>query len=77
MKIREPILEANPSRFVVLPIKHHDIWKMYKTSTELFWLPEEIDLSSDQTDWEEKLNNNERHFIKSILAFFAASDGMN
>ena len=76
MKIREPILETNPNRFVVFPIKHHDIWKMYKTSTELFWLPEEIDLSSDQTDWEEKLNENERFYIKNILAFFAASDGI-
>ena len=76
MKNIEPILVANPNRFVIFPIKHHDIWQMYKTSEHLFWTAEEIDLSSDQTDWEEKLNGNERHFIKSILAFFAASDGI-
>ena len=72
----EPILVPNPNRFVIFPIKHNDIWQMYKTSEHLFWTAEEVDLTSDQTDWEEKLNDDERHFIKYVLAFFAASDGI-
>lgn len=71
----EPILESNKDRFVLFPIKHNEIWNMYKKAEASFWTAEEIDLTSDLTDWE-KLNNNERHFIKHILAFFAASDGI-
>ncbi|GJM31337.1 MAG: ribonucleoside-diphosphate reductase [Saprospiraceae bacterium] len=74
--LAEPILEENPNRFVLFPIKHDDIWAFYKKSEASFWTPEEIDLSQDLTDWHEKLNDDERHFIKHVLAFFAASDGI-
>jgi len=72
----EPILMDNPNRFVLFPIQHNDIWEFYKKSEASFWTAEEIDLSQDLTDWEQKLNDNERHFIKHVLAFFAASDGI-
>ncbi len=75
-QMTEPILEDNPQRFVLFPIKHDDIWKFYKKSEASFWTAEEIDLQSDLTDWEEKLTDDERHFIKHVLAFFAASDGI-
>jgi ribonucleotide reductase beta subunit family protein with ferritin-like domain len=71
----EPILQENPGRFVLFPIKYHDIWEMYKKQMASFWTSEEIDLYQDLTDWE-KLSNNEKHFVKHILAFFAASDGI-
>ena len=71
----EPILRENKDRFVLFPIKHHDIWKFYKQAEASFWTAEEIDLSQDLTDWE-NLNDGERHFIKHVLAFFAASDGI-
>jgi ribonucleoside-diphosphate reductase beta chain len=73
---QEPILQENKDRFVLFPIKHNDIWEMYKKAEASFWTAEEIDLSSDQTDWTSKLNDDERHFIKHVLAFFAASDGI-
>ncbi|MBX2929996.1 MAG: ribonucleotide-diphosphate reductase subunit beta [Saprospiraceae bacterium] len=72
----EPILKENPNRFVLFPIEHNDIWAFYKKSEANFWTAEEIDLSADQTDWNHKLNDDERHFIKHVLAFFAASDGI-
>lgn len=72
----EPILQENPNRFVLFPIQHDDIWKFYKVSEASIWTAEEIDLSADLHDWHEKLNDNERHFIKHVLAFFAASDGI-
>ncbi|MBA3899498.1 MAG: ribonucleotide-diphosphate reductase subunit beta [Bacteroidetes bacterium] len=72
----EPLLEENKDRFVLFPISHNDIWGMYKKAEASFWTAEEIDLSSDQTDWESKLNEDERYFIKHVLAFFAASDGI-
>lgn len=72
----EPILEENKDRFVLFPIKHDDIWAFYKKSEASFWTAEEIDLDSDTKDWEEKLSDDERHFIKHVLAFFAASDGI-
>ncbi len=71
----EPILKENPNRFVLFPIQHNDIWAWYKKSEASFWTAEEIDLSQDLNDWE-KLNDDERHFIKHVLAFFAASDGI-
>lgn len=71
----EPLLKENPGRFVIFPIQHHDIWQFYKKAEASFWTAEEIDLSGDQADWE-KLNDKERHFIKHVLAFFAASDGI-
>ena len=72
----EPILAENKDRFVIFPIKHNDIWEYYKKSEASFWTAEEIDLSQDMTDWNNKLNDNERHFVKHVLAFFAASDGI-
>ncbi len=76
MQFVEPILRENPNRFVLFPIKHDDIWAFYKKEEASFWTAEEIDLSADITDWNQKLNDNERHFIKHVLAFFAASDGI-
>jgi len=72
----EPILEENPNRFVLFPIKHDDIWNFYKKCEASFWTAEEIDLHQDLTDWDSKLNDDERHFVKHVLAFFAASDGI-
>jgi ribonucleoside-diphosphate reductase beta chain len=72
----EKILIEEPNRFVLFPIKHHDIWQMYKTAEATFWTAEEIDLAQDLVDWREKLNDDEKHFIKHVLAFFAASDGI-
>ena len=72
----EPILKDNPNRFVLFPIQHSDIWEMYKKQEASFWTAEELDLSPDITDWNTKLNDDERYFIKHVLAFFAASDGI-
>jgi len=71
----DPLLSPNEDRFVVFPIKYHRVWEMYKRHVAVFWTAEEIDLVPDLTDWE-KLNANEQHFIKHVLAFFAASDGI-
>ncbi|OIP50758.1 MAG: ribonucleoside-diphosphate reductase [Flavobacteriaceae bacterium CG_4_8_14_3_um_filter_34_10] len=76
MNAVEPILAENPGRFVIFPIQHHDIWEWYKKSEASFWTAEEIDLSEDVMDWKNKLSSDERYFIKHILAFFAASDGI-
>jgi ribonucleoside-diphosphate reductase beta chain len=72
----EPILQENKNRFVIFPIKHHDIWEWYKKMEASFWTAEEIDLSQDLNDWNNKLSDDERYFVKHILAFFAASDGI-
>lgn len=71
----EPMLKENIDRFVLFPIVHTDIWEMYKQETASFWTAEEIDLAEDSKDWV-KLNNDEQHFLKHVLAFFAASDGI-
>jgi len=71
----EPLLMENPNRFVMFPLQDNEIWEMYKKHVASFWTAEEIDLSTDTKDWE-KLNDNEKHFIKHVLAFFAASDGI-
>ena len=76
IEIEEPILKENPNRFVLFPIQHADIWKMYKKQEASIWTAEELDLSPDLLDWENKLNDDERFFIKHVLAFFAASDGI-
>jgi ribonucleoside-diphosphate reductase beta chain len=76
MSFIEPILQENKNRFVIFPIKHHDIWEWYKKMEASFWTAEEIDLSQDLSDWNNKLNHDEKYFIKHILAFFAASDGI-
>ena len=72
---KEPILIENKNRFVLFPIQHEDIWEYYKKSVASFWVVEEVTLSDDIKDWN-KLNDDERHFIKYVLAFFAASDGI-
>jgi len=71
----EPLLKENPNRFVLFPIQYADIWSMYKKAEASFWTAEEIDLQSDLSDWD-RLSKDEKHFISSILAFFAASDGI-
>ena len=71
----EPMLQENMNRFVLFPIEHTEIWEMYKLHAAAFWTAEEIDLAEDAKDWK-KLNDNERHFLKHVLAFFAASDGI-
>jgi ribonucleoside-diphosphate reductase beta chain len=72
---KELLLEENKDRFVLFPIKYPKIWEMYKRSEQSFWTAEEVDLQADQKDWE-NLKDGERHFIKHVLAFFAASDGI-
>ncbi|SDL72134.1 ribonucleoside-diphosphate reductase small subunit [Siphonobacter aquaeclarae] len=73
--VNEPLLVEDPLRFVLFPIKHQDIWEMYKKHEASFWTAEEIDLGQDLKDWE-NLSDGERHFISHVLAFFAASDGI-
>ena len=75
-QVNEPILTDNPNRFVLFPIEHDDIWNFYKKSEASFWTAEEIDLEPDLVDWNNKLNDDERFFVKHVLAFFAASDGI-
>ena len=76
MAQQEPILQPNDNRFVIFPIQHNDLWEWYKKQQACFWTAEEIDLHSDIVDWTTKLTDDERYFIKHILAFFAASDGI-
>lgn len=71
----EPLLTEDDARFVMFPIKHDDVWSMYKKQVDCFWRAEEVDLSKDMASWE-KLNDDEKHFIKHVIAFFAASDGI-
>jgi ribonucleotide reductase beta subunit family protein with ferritin-like domain len=72
----EPILKENKDRFVLFPIKYPLLWDAYKKAEASFWTAEEIDFSKDRHDWDTKLNDNEKYFIKNILAFFAGSDGI-
>ena len=74
-KLVEPLLTENPRRFVMFPLQDNDIWKLYKKMFDCMWRAEEIDLSKDIGHWE-SLNDKERYFLKMILAFFAASDGI-
>ena len=74
-KIPEPLLIENDNRYVMFPIEDQSIWDMYKKQVECFWRAEEVDLSKDMKNWN-SLNDDERHFISMILAFFAASDGI-
>ena len=71
----EKILMENPNRFVIFPIQHNDIWEYYKMHQAAFWTAEEIDLTNDIRDWN-NLSENEQYFVKNILSFFAASDGI-
>ena len=74
-QIRDPVLAENPDRFVMFPIVHQEVWDMYKKHFNCFWRPEEVDLSKDIRHWS-KLTDNERYFIKHVLCFFAAADGI-
>jgi ribonucleoside-diphosphate reductase beta chain len=71
----EKILKENPNRFVIFPIEHNDIWEYYKQHQAAFWTAEEVDLTGDIRDWD-NLSDNEKYFIKNVLSFFAASDGI-
>lgn len=71
----EILTKENPHRFVMFPIKYHDIWQLYKKACSSIWFVEELDLNQDLIDWK-KLTKNEQYFIKNVLAFFAASDGI-
>ena len=71
----EKILVENPGRFVIFPIEHNDIWEFYKQHQAAFWTAEEVDLTNDIRDWE-NLTDNEKYFVKNVLSFFAASDGI-
>jgi len=75
LTITDPLLTADDNRFVMFPIMYDDVWQMYKRQVDCFWRAEEVDLSKDINDWN-KLNNDEQKFIKMVLAFFAASDGL-
>ena len=70
------LLSEEEKRYVIFPIKHDDIWKMYKKSEANFWTAEELDLSKDLNDFQIKMNDSERYFVENVLAFFAASDGI-
>jgi ribonucleotide reductase beta subunit family protein with ferritin-like domain len=72
----EPLLRENPDRFVLFPINHHAVWQLYKKAEASFWTAEEMDLAVDCIHWKNKMNEKERYFIKHVLAFFAASDGI-
>src|SRR3954471_9935166 len=71
----EPLLEENKERFVLFPIKYPKVWEMYKRHEASFWTAEEVDLHADLKDWV-SLSDDEKHFVKHVLAFFAASDGI-
>ncbi|KAN0078358.1 Ribonucleotide reductase, small chain domain containing protein [Tylopilus felleus] len=72
----EPLLKESRCQFVLFPIQYHEIWQMYKKAEASFWTTEEMDLSKDIHDWNNRLNDNERHFVSHVLAFVAASDGI-
>ncbi|RUP48466.1 ferritin-like superfamily [Jimgerdemannia flammicorona] len=72
----EPILKPNPKRFVLFPIKYNEVWQFYKKAEASFWTAEEVDLSKDQNDWDNKLTEDERYFVSHVLAFFSSSDGI-
>ena len=75
MDQEEPLLRENPQRFVLFPIQHKSVWKFYKKALASFWTSDEIDLRPDLSDWA-SLTGDERHFVSTVLAFFAASDGI-
>jgi ribonucleoside-diphosphate reductase beta chain len=75
IKMEKILTDPGTSRFSLFPIVHQDLWQFYKTHKDAFWTAEEVDLTNDQADWD-KLNENEKYFIKNILAFFNQSDGI-
>lgn len=74
-EVPEPILTENPQRFVLFPIQYPSVFELYKKHLASFWTADEVDLSQDRKDWE-GLSSGEQHFVKYVLAFFAASDGI-
>lgn len=74
--IDEPVLQENPLRFTLFPLKYHDLFDMYKKAIASFWTPQEVSLAEDVTDWTLKLTEDDRYFVKHVLAFFAGSDGI-
>lgn len=76
MAEEEVLLSDSKNRFVLFPIQYDNIWKMYKTAVSTFWVPNEVDLTKDLDDWNNVLNDNEKHFIKNVLAFFSSSDSI-
>lgn len=72
----EPILNPDNQRLVIFPIRYPELWNTYKKQRAAFWIPDEIDFSKDMVDWNTKLTNDEKYFIKNVLAFFAGSDGI-
>lgn len=73
--VQEPLLQEDENRYVMFPIQDQTVWEMYKKQVDCFWRAEEVDLSKDYLHWQ-TLNDDEKHFISMILAFFAASDGI-
>lgn len=71
--VMEPMCTPDPHRFALYPIKSKNLWDMYKKHVASFWTVEEVDLSMDIHDWKHKLNDDERHFIQMVLAFFAGA----
>jgi ribonucleoside-diphosphate reductase beta chain len=76
VKMEEPILKSNDDRFVLFPIVHQDLWELYEEQEKAMWTVKELDIAQDIPHWKNKLTDNERFFIKNVLAFFAASDGI-
>lgn len=74
--MEEPILTSNQDRFVLFPIVHQDLWELYEEQEKAMWTVKELDIAQDISHWKSKLTDNERFFIKNVLAFFAASDGI-
>lgn len=70
------LVDNGCQKYSAFPIKHPDLWNMYKKSVASFWTTEEVPLAQDVIDWRDKLNDDERYFVKHILGFFAGSDGM-
>ena len=71
----EFLIRENPERYVIFPIKYEDMWEAFQNHRKAFWVESEVDLTTDKKEWIE-LSKNEKHFIKNVLAFFAASDGI-
>ena len=72
----EPLLRENDSRYCLFPIEHNDLWEHYKKQVGCFWTPEECEYTADKDDFDNKLTDDERHFVTMVLAFFASSDGI-
>jgi len=71
----EPMLAPTLNRFTVFPLKHPNLWALYKKAQMSNWTAEEVDFAKDMEDWK-NLSDGEQKFIKYVLAFFAGSDGI-